>query len=93
MDPHPQTPAHTDWRAWQPGVRVVVRRRIDDATHRYTDVLGDLLQVDPTGVTVATRRGDVRVPADTIALARIVPPAPGRRRARADGNGPAGLGR
>lgn len=46
---------------------------------RYTDVLGDLLVVDDTGVLVRTRRGDVHVPASDIALGKIVPPAPARR--------------
>jgi hypothetical protein len=46
---------------------------------RYTDVLGDLLVVDATGVLVRTRQGDVHVPAADIALGKIVPPAPVRR--------------
>lgn len=68
------------WRAWTPGIRVVVRRTLpaDDA-QRWTDVLGDLVAVDDDGVSVATRHGTVRVPADEIALTKIVPPAPPRR--------------
>lgn len=74
------------WRAWTPGVRVVVRRLRDDSPAAgeppYTDVLGDLLAVDDAGLTVRTRRGDVRVPAADVVLTKVVPPAPeprGRR--------------
>ena len=79
----------TTWRTWTPGVRVVVRRLRDDlpATPaadepRHTDVLGEVLEVDDDGVLVRTRRGDVRVPAADIVLAKTVPPAPPRRPAR-----------
>lgn len=83
------------WRAWSPGVRVVVRRRRDDLPPAgapvpagpdeppYTDVLGDLLAVDDDGLTVRTRRGDVRVPAADVLLGKLVPPAPVRRPRRA----------
>ncbi|WP_315098040.1 hypothetical protein [uncultured Cellulomonas sp.] len=81
------------WRAWSPGVRVVVRRLRDDlpdahpehpALHgpRHNDVLGELLAVDDDGVLVRTRRGDVRVPAADIVLTKLVPPAPAGRRRR-----------
>lgn len=86
-------PAPAPWRAWSPGVRVVVRRRRDDLPPPgggpagpdeppYTDVLGDLLAVDDDGLTVRTRRGDVRVPAADVLLGKLVPPAPVRRRPR-----------
>jgi hypothetical protein len=75
------------WRAWTPGVRVVVRRVRDDSPAPgeppYTDVLGDVLAVDDGGLTVRTRRGDVRVPASDVVLAKTVPPAP-EPRARRD---------
>lgn len=73
------------WRAWAPGQRVVVRRRLPAGEPQpYTDVLGDLVAVDDAGVTVRTRRsGDVRVPGAEIALGKVVPPAPARRRPRA----------
>lgn len=71
------------WRDWPVGVRVVVRRRLPaDSAQPYTDVLGELRAVDDDGVTVATRRGDVRVDAADIAIGKIVPPAPARRRPR-----------
>ena len=78
------------------GCRVVVRRLRDDLPEphpehpglhvpRHTDVLGDLLEVDDDGVLVRTRRGDVRVPAADIVLAKLVPPAPVDRRHRPTG--------
>ena len=65
------------WTTWTAGVRVVVRRRLDGGG--YSDVLGDLLAAGPDGVVVRTRRGDVAVPADEIALGKVVPPAPAPR--------------
>lgn len=77
------------WRAWAPGVRVVVRRVRDDAPQAgappYTDVLGDVVEVDDDGLTVRTRRGDVRVPAADVVLTKVVPPAPAPRRRRDQG--------
>lgn len=82
------------WRAWPPGTRVVVRRRRDDlppgtpvgtlqgGEPPFTDVLGDVLEVDDDGLTVRTRRGDVRVPGHDVLRAKIVPPAPPRRARR-----------
>lgn len=65
-------------------MRVVVRRALDgvpaDAPPpRYTDVVGDVLAVDDSGVLVRTRRGDVHVPAAAIRLTKVVPPAVPRR--------------
>jgi len=77
------------WRAWGPGVRVVVRRVRDDSPAPgeppYTDVLGDVVAVDDDGLTVRTRRGDVRVPAADVVLTKVVPPAPAPRRRRGEG--------
>ncbi|MDM7855663.1 putative acetyltransferase [Cellulomonas alba] len=74
------------WRAWTPGVRVVVRRVRDDSPEPgeppYTDVLGEVLDVDDDGLTVRTRRGDVRVPATDVVLAKTVPPPPTPRARR-----------
>ena len=70
------------WSTWQVGQRVVVRRRLHDVPAGepgHTDVLGELVASDATGVTVRTRSGDVRVPAQDIALGKVVPPAPVRR--------------
>lgn len=68
------------WRAWPVGVRVVVRRRLPGGG--FSDALGDLLAVGPEGVRVATRRGEVDVPADQIVVGKLVPPPPPRRAAR-----------
>jgi hypothetical protein len=80
------------WRAWSPGVRVVVRRLRDDLPEtpaadepRHTDVLGEVLAVDDAGVLVRTRRGDVQVPAADIVLTKLVPPPPAPRHRRAAG--------
>lgn len=78
-------PSTPPWRSWTPGLRVVVRRVLDDVPPdapppHYTDVVGELLAVDDGGVLVRTRRhGDVHVPADAIRLAKVVPPARPRR--------------
>lgn len=67
------------WRAWTPGTRVMVRRRIDDPEHPYTDVLGDVVTNDGSGLVLRTRRGDVHVPGDAIAIGKPIPPAPVRK--------------
>ena len=70
-------PGAPDWRSWAVGTRVVVRRTAPDGG--WSDVLGELLEVGPDGVLVATRRGPVRVPGGEIALGKPVPPPPARR--------------
>ena len=74
-------PGAPDWRSWTVGMRVVVRRTVPEGG--WTDVLGELLEVGPDGVLVATRRGPVRVPGGEIALGKPVPAAPARRPPRA----------
>ena len=75
--PDASSPGLRPWLAWPVGVRVIVRRRLTEGG--YSDVLGDLLAVDDDGVRVATRRGEVHVPAAEIALGKLIPPAPPRR--------------
>ncbi len=65
------------WAAWTPGQRAVVRYRIPGGV---TDALGEVLRADAAGVEIATRRGPVEVPAELITHAKLVPPAPPRRR-------------
>lgn len=65
------------WTEWPVGERVVVRRRLADG--RYSDVLGELLAANDDGVLVRTRRGDIAVGADEIAIGKVVPPARPRR--------------
>ncbi|PWD52087.1 hypothetical protein C8046_16975 [Serinibacter arcticus] len=66
----------------QIGTRVVVRYRIQDADHSLTDAIGEVLDVGPDAVVIATRRGDVRIPTADVALVKQVPPAPPRRAPR-----------
>ncbi len=70
----------TPWAGWAVGTRVVVRRRLRGGG--YSDVLGELLSADDAGVRVLTRAGPVSVPADEIAIGKVVPPAPPRRAPR-----------
>lgn len=69
------------------GTRVSVRYALpaDDASGLpLTDALGELLAADEEAVTVRTRRGDVLIGAREVRAARVVPPAPPRRRPRQD---------
>lgn len=66
-------------RSLQPGVRVVVRYRIDEG---FTDALGTLEAVGEAGCTVATRRGAVVIPYPLVTAAKTVPPPPPRRAPR-----------
>ncbi|MFV0253039.1 MAG: ferrous iron transport protein A [Beutenbergiaceae bacterium] len=67
-----------EWRAWHPGLRVVVRYRNDSGS--YSDALGEVLVLDDHGLTIATKRGPITVSASSIVLGKPVPPAPVRRR-------------
>ncbi|MDD7835368.1 MULTISPECIES: putative acetyltransferase [Paenarthrobacter] len=62
-----------------PGIRVVVRYRIDDG---LTDALGYLLGSSDTACTVRTRTTDVEIPLSMVIAAKEVPPPPPRRQAR-----------
>ncbi|WP_156251802.1 hypothetical protein [Pseudactinotalea terrae] len=68
----------TFWRAWEPGMRVVVRYRNDEGS--FSDAVGELVRVDDDGVEVATKRGPVSVSAAAIAIGKRVPPAVPPRR-------------
>ncbi|MGC5167292.1 DUF6725 family protein [Luteimicrobium sp. DT211] len=77
------------WRDWSAGDRVVVRRRLageEASGHRWTDVIGVVLAVDDSGLTLrpdTPRDGQdaapVRVAADDVVSAKRVPPRPARR--------------
>lgn len=78
----------------RPGVRVVLRYRIDPGASPHgehlTDALGHIEATDETTVTVMTRRGAVRVVRDLVTAAKQVPPPPVRRpRPRPSGPSPA----
>lgn len=80
--PGPQAPLPPAWREWPVGTRVMVRRRIDDPVHKYTDVLGVILINDPDGLRLEARTGEVFVPGDAIFQGKPIPPAPPKRRPR-----------
>jgi N-acetylglutamate synthase len=58
------------------GMRAVVRHRLDDG---LSDALGEVVALDDTSVSVATRRGVRVVPRGDVVAAKEVPPAPSRR--------------
>jgi len=62
------------------GWRVVVRRRVGD---RFTDLLGQLIELSESHLTVATVRGPVRVPLEEVHRAKRVPDPAGLERAAA----------
>lgn len=69
------------------GTRVSVRYALpaDDASGLpLTDALGELIGLAEGTVTVRTRRGDVLIGTGAVRAARVVPPAPPRRRPRRD---------
>ncbi|EEH63621.1 hypothetical protein HMPREF0044_0640 [Gleimia coleocanis DSM 15436] len=68
-----QTTAKLPWMQWQVGQRVVVRYRLADGRH---DALGHLLEVEPDYVVVNTRRGVVKVLAETMVTGKLVPESP-----------------
>lgn len=69
----PAPPPPLPWLAWNEGERVVVRYRLDDGLH---DALGTLLETAPDHVVVDTRRGPLRVEAETMVTGKKVPPPP-----------------
>lgn len=69
MDPSDDA---TPWRGWPVGAKVMVRRRL--AEGGYSDLVGLLVSTGQTGVVLATRRGEVAVPATEIAIGKVVPP-------------------
>jgi len=73
-----------------PGDRIVVRYRLgaDDsvAGGRFSDALGELQEVTVDSICVQTRTAAVVIPRASITHAKLVPPAPARRRPRAPKN-------
>lgn len=67
--PAPELP----WLKWRVGQRVVVRYRLEDGRH---DALGHLLEVAEDFVVVNTRRGVVKVLAETMVTGKLVPESP-----------------
>lgn len=62
------------------GWRVVVRRRVGA---RFTDLLGELIELGETHLTVRTINGDVRVPLEEVHRAKRIPDPAGLERAAA----------
>ena len=58
------------------GMRAVVRHRLENG---LTDALGEVVALDQTSVSVATRRGLQVVQRAAVVAAKEVPPAPSRR--------------
>ena len=58
------------------GMRAVVRHRLDDG---LSDALGEVVALDDSSVSVATRRGVRVVARGAVVAAKEVPPAPSRR--------------
>jgi GNAT superfamily N-acetyltransferase len=63
----------------RPGMRAVVRRRLDDESRGVTDALGDLVAIDASTVSVRTRHGLEIIDRAAVVAAKEVPPAPSRR--------------
>lgn len=64
------------------GSRVVVRHRLsepDAVGHTLSDVVGELVQVGPGSLTVATRHGPVVLARADVTAFKVVPPRPSRR--------------
>lgn len=85
--PAPPSPALELLAGLAPGTRVSVRYALpgdDPSGLPLSDALGELVAVDPVGaggsVTVRTRRADVVIATGALRAARVVPPAPPRRR-------------
>src|SRR5450756_488597 len=74
-----ESPAMTDpdpLDGLRPGMRAVVRRRIERGV---TDALGDIVALDADTVSVRTRRGVEVIGRAAVTAAKEVPPAPARR--------------
>lgn len=63
----------------RPGMRVVVRRRIDQLGRGVTDALGDLVAIEADTISVRTRRGVEIIDRGAVVAAKEVPPRPSRR--------------
>jgi ribosomal protein S18 acetylase RimI-like enzyme len=76
------------WKGRRISVRRVLEPDADAASGgglRFGDVVGDLLALDATSARIQTRHGEVEVPRDRIALARLAPPSTADELALADG--------
>lgn len=63
----------------QPGMRAVVRHRIEHDVHGVTDALGEIMAMDDDTVSVRTRQGVQVIRRADVVAAKEVPPKPARR--------------
>lgn len=63
----------------RPGMRAVVRRRLEHGSHGVTDALGEIVAIDADTVSVRTRRGVEMIDRAAVVAAKEVPPKPARR--------------
>jgi GNAT superfamily N-acetyltransferase len=63
----------------RPGMRAVVRQRIEGGVGRVTDALGDVVALDADTISVRTRRGVEVIDRATVVAAKEVPPRSSRR--------------
>jgi N-acetylglutamate synthase len=63
----------------QPGMRAVVRSRIEHDVHGVTDALGEVVAMDADTVSVRTRHGVRVIHRAAVVAAKEVPPKPARR--------------
>jgi N-acetylglutamate synthase len=63
----------------RPGMRAVVRRRIEGGIGRVTDALGDVVAMDADTISVRTRRGVEVIDRARVVAAKEVPPRATRR--------------
>ncbi|GAA2245284.1 hypothetical protein GCM10010401_18290 [Rarobacter faecitabidus] len=73
------------WASWHPGQRVMVRVVIDDPRHKYTDVLGHIESLTESELVIRRRDESLAtIPVTAILTGKPVPPAPPRRRPKAE---------
>ena len=63
----------------RPGIRAVVRQRIEGGVGRVTDALGDVVAIDAETISVRTRRGVEVINRANVVAAKEVPPRATRR--------------
>ena len=64
------------------GMRVVVRRHLEagESSHLYTDVIGHVVELEPELVVRRESGEEVRIPEESIAVLKVLPPRPVRAR-------------
>jgi hypothetical protein len=79
----PEEPIRPEIAEWQVGQRVMVRVNLPDGdSHLYTDILGYVSAKTSEFITLDTRAGERVIPVADIAIGKLIPPPPARRRPR-----------